>query len=258
MTLSEELSFARLCHEELSREKLREGIGLYEEKRLHSVLKRWLCDDFSAHEQKVAGRGEKKRRYIADVLTKDGEIFEIQTGKLYPLRDKIKFYMEQTDYRVTVVHPLTARKFVSWMDAETGEIVKRNRSPHKQTPLHALAQLKPFLPYLGSPRFSLLLPAIEADEYRLLDGWGKGGKRGSHRYELMPMALLEVYRFKSREELLTLFPAQTPAQFTAKEFLKLTHLRGYALYDALAVFEALGAIQKIGKQGRATLFARML
>ena len=258
MTLPENLSFARLCHEELSREKLREGIGLYEEKRLHSVLKRWLCDDFSCHEKKITGRGEKKRHFVADVLTADGEIFEIQTGKLYPLRDKIKFYMEQTDHRVTVVHPLTARKFVSWMDAQTGEIVKRNLSPHRQTPLHALAQLKPFLPYLGSPRFSLIFPAIEADEYRLLDGWGKGGKRGSHRYELMPLALLEVYRFASGAELLSLFPEQTPTEFTAKEFGKITRLRGYALYDALAVFEALGAVQKIGKQGRANLFARRI
>lgn len=257
MTLAEELSFARLCHEELSRVKVREGIGLLEEKRLHSVLKRWLYDDFTAHEQKVAGRGEKPRRIVADVLTPDGEIFEIQTGKLYPLHKKIAFYLEQTDYRVTVVHPLMAEKWISWMDPETGEITARNRSTLREGALHGIAQLKPFLPYLQNPRFSLCLPAIEADEYRLLDGWGNGGKRGSHRYELMPMRLLEVFRFSKREDYLATMP-ETPASFTAKEFGKLTRLRGYALYDALAVFEALDAIAKDGKRGRATLYKRLI
>ncbi len=257
MTLAEELSFERLCHEELSRKKTRDGIGLLEEKRLHSVLKRWLCDDFTAHEQKVAGRGEKKRKFVADVLTRDGRIFEIQTGKLYPLREKIAFYMEETDHPVTVVHPLVGEKHVCWLDPETGEMTARNKSPKKQTPLDALAQLKPFLPYLGSDRFSLLLPVIKAEEFRLLDGWGKAGKRGSHRYELLPTALIEVHRFTACADYLALLPADLPEHFTAKEFGKLTRLRGFALYDALAVFEGLGALQKDGHRNRATLYRKL-
>lgn len=257
MTLYEELSFARLCHEELSRVKVREGIGLLEEKRLHSVLKRWLYDDFTAHEQKVAGRGEKPRKIVADVLTPEGEIFEIQTGKLYPLHKKIAFYMEQTDYHVTMVHPLMAEKWISWMDPETGEITARNRSTLRESVLHGIGQLKPFIPYLCDPRFSVLFPAIEADEYRLLDGWGNGGKRGSHRYELMPMRLLEVFRLGTAADYLAAMP-DTPDLFTAKEFGKLSHLRSYALYDALAVFEALGAITKDGKRGRAALYKRLI
>ena len=254
MTLSEELSFARLCHEELLRVKVREGIGLYEEKRLHSVLKRWLCDDFAAHEQKVTGRGEKKRRFVADILTPDGQIYEIQTGKLYPLAKKIDFYMEETDHRVTVVHPLIARKYVSWMKPETGEVTARNRSPKSEKLLQGLAQLKPFLPYLGDPRFSVLFPAIEADEYRLLDGWANGGKRGSHRYELIPLSLMEATRLVAKEDYVALFPAGAPETFTAREFGKLAHLAGYDLYDALAVFEGLGVLEKVGLRGRAALY----
>ena len=258
MTLAEELSFTRLCHEELSREKVREGIGLYEEKRLHSVLKRWLYDDFSAHEQKVTGKGDKKRRFVADVLTPDGHIYEIQTGALYPLAKKIAFYIEQTDHTVTVVHPLMARKHVNWILPDSGELTARNLSPLHEGVLHALCELKPFLPYLGDPRFSLLLPAIEADEFRLQDGWGKGGKRGSHRYEIIPQRLLDVHRFASKTDYLAAFPADTPPQFTAKEFGKLAHLRGYDLYNLLAVFEGLGAIQKCGKRARATLWERLI
>lgn len=257
MTLAEELSFARLCHEELSRVKVREGIGLLEEKRLHSVCKRWISDDFSTHEQKITGEGEKKRRFVADVLMGDGQIFEIQTGKLYPLLKKMQFYMDETAHPVCILHPLLARKFVSWMDPDTGEIQKRSRSPKSEKPLHAIAQLRPFLPWLTDPRFSLILTEIEAEEFRLLDGWGREKRRGSHRFELIPTKLLEVYRFHEAADYLAYFPADAPATFTAKEFGKLTRLRGYALYDALAVFEGLGAIQKCGTRGRATLWGRV-
>lgn len=257
MRVSEELSFARLCHEELSRVKVREGIGLYEEKRLHSLLKRWLYDDFSAHEQKVTGRGEKSRKFVADVLTPAGEIFEIQTGSLFPLLKKIEFYLDSTDHPVTVVHPLIGKKWVSWMDPSTGEVLQRNRSPLREGALHGLALLKPFAAYLGHPRFSLLFPVIEADEYRLQDGWDRSGKRGSHRYELMPMALTDVLRFTSKEDYAATFPTEAPAHFTAKDFGRITHLRGYALYDLLAVFESLGVIEKDGKRGRAALYRRL-
>lgn len=255
MRTSEELSFARLCHEELSREKVREGIGLLEEKRLHSVLKRWICDDFATHEQKVPGRGEKSRKFVADVLTKDGEIFEIQTADLYPMKKKIEFYMNETDHKITVVHPLIAKKEILWLSPETGDLTPA-RSTLREGVLHGVAQLKPFLPYLCTPRLSLCFPAIEAQEYRLLDGWGKGGKRGSHRFELLPCALLAVYRLSTREDFLAVFP-EMPAEFTAKEFGKSTRLRGYALYDALAVFEGLGIIEKCGTRGRAALWRKV-
>ena len=250
------ITFAKLCHEELLREKERDGIGLYAEKRLHSVLKRWMYDDFTAHEQKVPERGGKISRFVADILTPEGEIIEIQTGELYPLARKIAFYMEHTDLRVTLVHPLIAEKQISWIHPETGELVSRSRSPKHDSVLSGIALLKPFAPYLGDPRFSLLFPFVELDEYRLLDGYGKAKKLRSHRYELIPLALSHAVRLSERADYLAYFPADLPPRFTAKSFGKSARLRGYALYDAIAVFEALGAITRVGKEGRSTVFER--
>jgi hypothetical protein len=220
------------------------------------VCKRWLSDDFATHEQRITGEGEKKRRFVADVCMPDGRIFEIQTGKLYPLLKKMQFYMQETAHPVCILHPLLARKYISWMQPDTGEIQKRSRSTKSEKPLHAIAQLKPFLPWLTDPRFSLILPEIEAEEFRLLDGWGNSGRRGSHRFELIPTKLLALHRFCGAADYLAHFPADAPTTFTAKEFGRLTHLRGYALYDALAVFEGLGAIRKSGTRGRATVWER--
>lgn len=250
------IAFARLLYEELSREKTRDGIGLYAEKRLHSVLKRWVCDDFAAHEQKVQGRGEKSSRFVADVLTPSGEIFEIQTGKLYPLRHKIEYYIKETDHTVTLVHPLAAVKYVSWLDPETGELVKRNKSPRPDTLLKGISELRHFLPYLESPRFSVLFPLLEIEEFRLLDGWSKNKKRGSHRYELLPLSLIDTCEIASGTDILAQFPADLPEEFLSKDFKKATRLGGYALYDALAVFEALGGIERCGKRGNAYVYRK--
>lgn len=258
MTGGSGITFAKLCHEELLREKERDGIGLYAEKRLHSVLKRWMYDDFTAHEQKVATRDGKTTRFVADILTPEGEIIEIQTGNMFPLGRKIAFYMEETDHAVTLVHPLIAQKHISWLDPASGELTERRRSPRHESVLEGIAGLKAFAPYLDCGRLTVLFPFVELEEYRLLDGCRSNPKKRSHRYELMPMALRSCEQLATRADYLAHFPAELPQEFTAKIFSKYTRLRGYALYDALAVYESLGAIARVGKQGRATLFERKM
>ena len=92
------------------------GIGTMAEKRMHKALKRYICPDESCHEVRIKPDGtastedrEKAESgrggYIADIY-KDGEIFEIQTAGFYPLKKKIEFYLKNTDFKVTVVHPL--------------------------------------------------------------------------------------------------------------------------------------------------------
>ena len=79
-----------------------QGIGIYKEKRLHKILKRTLCERESCYEIKVG-------RYIADICD-DGVITEIQCGPLSPLKAKLKYYLEETEYDVCIVHPLVAKR----------------------------------------------------------------------------------------------------------------------------------------------------
>ena len=139
------------------------------------------------------------------------------------------------------------------MQPDTGEIAKPTRSTLRETPLHAIAQLRPFLPYLTSGRLSLCLPAIEVEEYRLLDGWGKGGKRGSHRFELIPVKLFEVYRLSAREDYLAYLP-ELPAEFTAKEFAKLAKIPVSLAQTTLLLLTELHIVLRTGKQGNAYIY----
>ena len=75
----------------------REAIGTYMEKQMHVALKRYATTDESRYEVKIGP-------YIADVCEKD-RITEIQTGGFYPLREKIAYYLNETEYHVTILHP---------------------------------------------------------------------------------------------------------------------------------------------------------
>ena len=164
--------------------------------------------------------------------------------------------MNETDHRVTLVHPLARVKYISWLNPETGELVKRNKSPFSETPRNGIAELRPFLPFLEDPRFSVLFPLVELEEFRLLDGWGRGGKRGSHRYELIPLSLYDTCMVTCGADIMAYFPDGLPEEFVSKDFQKATRLAGYALYDTLAIYETLGAIERCGKRGNAYLYRK--
>ena len=98
--------FDRLCREAAmaARSNGEEGIGTLGEKRLHAVIKQYLCADHDLHEVGVRDTG-----FVADVRI-GNDIYEVQTGAFYPMKKKIAHYMEHTEYTVTVVHPISAKR----------------------------------------------------------------------------------------------------------------------------------------------------
>ena len=255
MTPAGKATFYRIAAEELSREKARESIGLLAEKRLHSVFKRWVTEDFACHEVRIRGENSSKRYAVADVCLPGGEIAEIQTGALYPLCKKMEFYLKETTRPVTLIHPVITEKHVSWISPEDGSVSARRKSPKRETVLNTAGQLKPFAAYFETGRFEVWLPLIRAEEYRLADGWGRGGKRGSHRFERIPTDLSEVVVLRGVRDLIPYLPPDLPARFTAKEFAaRAKPLGGFALYDLLALLCAGGVLQKTGKEGRSSVY----
>ena len=111
----EQKRFISLCAEDesaLPPESI--GLGTYNEKRIHRILKKFVCDDENCHEVKLG-------RYVADVL-ESNRITEIQTAGFTSLNAKIRFYLENTDYNVTVIHPMIAEKTIIRADKESGEL----------------------------------------------------------------------------------------------------------------------------------------
>lgn len=271
--LEAKLRFDRICSEEmLECKKVQNSIGTYKEKRLHIALKRFCCDDPLCYEVKVEpenkprdigekeeGAKHKRRRgsYIADIKC-DGHIYEIQTASLYPLKDKIAFYLQHTENYVTVVHPLASVKWVSWIDPESGSISKRHKSPKKEDVRAIARDLYSLAELLGHPRLEIVLPMIEVEEYRNLDGWGNSGKRGSTRYERFPLHLIDLVTLSSKQDYEDCFlPKSLPDRFTAAEYAKASGIRGIATYSALSALCTLGSLRKGEKVGKSYVYERV-
>lgn len=284
MTVADELHFDRVCRDVLLADRDRAGIGTLKEKKLHTMLKFFVCEDKSCHEIRLGlhrqsespglpeapaspglpgapgspaspesslpeGDG-RARGFVADVLCGD-DIFEIQTGSLYPLRDKIEFYLSRTEYNVTVIHPLAVKKRVTYLSPVDAHVVRRVNSPKHERAVDMVAELYSLLPFLGNPRLRIRALMLEVEEFRIQN---KRGRHGAIRYEKIPTRLLDILDFNAPADYLPHFPAMLPSEFTASEFGRAAGLRGMDVYSALKVFVAMGLAAPYGKRGRAATY----
>ena len=279
VTPAEALRFHAVASEIMTSPRFRVGkhespdgaphIGTLGEKRLHAAIKFYLCSDEDRHERPLsefapAGEGKKSRRMVADIVT-DGHIMEVQTGGFYPLKPKLSWYLENTSCRVTVVHPIAAEKYLSWIDPEDGHIISRRRAPRRGRVRDVAKELYWLSDFIGHPRFSLRLLLVEMEEYRLADGWGKDGKRGSNRYEIFPTALLGDVTLTTPADYAAYFlPAalSTPDRegnyppFTAAAYAKATGIRGRATYGVIHLLEKLELVEECPERvGRSRSYA---
>jgi hypothetical protein len=245
------LRFGRICDTFLrTPEQVRNvtgGIGTLGEKSLHAIIKSYLCEDTLCHEYTLP----ESSRMVADIF-KDNHIFEVQTGSLYPLRKKVGWYLANTDYAVTVVHPISAIRYLCWIDPKDGSISPRRRTSKKGSLMDLARELFWLSEYVGHPRFSIRVLFLETEEYRMKDGWGNDGKRGSHRKEQVPLSLLGDVTLSAPDDYAAfLFPKDSlPDPFTAAQFSKAIGIRGRATYGLLHLLERLGYVKTGEKIGR--------
>ena len=239
--------FLNICYIHNRARDGKEGIGTLNEKRIHLVLKDYFDEDRTHHEVKYLG-------YVADIKNEKG-IIEIQTGALNPLYKKLGVFLSES--RVTLVHPLISKKTVSWIDPSTGDISPRRNSPLHETAFDGLCELYNIRSHLSSPNLHIRFPLIEVDEYRMKDGWGRGGKRGSHRYDRIPIQLFDIVSIDSPEDYKNLF---IPPElfdvpfFTASDYREASDKGEKSAYYALTSLTAANVLEQCGKQGRKILY----
>lgn len=230
-------------------ERVIKDIGTYKEKRLHRILKRFYEPNEDLHEIPIGN-------YIADVL-RENEIVEIQTGSFYPMKDKIRYYLEETEYSVTIVRPLAHIKWCVWIDPSSGEVVSKRRSPKKTLPKDVLRDWYYLSEFVENKRLKIVFLLMEMEEYRTLDGWSKNRKKGSHRCELIPINIVDEQIFCDPLDYLVFLPENLQESFTAAEYMKASGIGSYSAYSALNILCSLGFIEKSQeKKGRSKLYFR--
>lgn len=222
----------------------RQGIGTLSERSLHAVLKYWMEPDEAFHEVKVNG-------LVADIF--DGRrVVEIQTRSLYSLGKKLERLLP--DYPVTVVVPVVRRKSLVWMDPETGEAAPPRKSPRVGGFADVFGELFRLDPFLGHPRLTMLFVEVDVEEYRIRDGWGNGGKRGSHRAERIPTAMGRRLEVNAPLDYASLLPEGLPDPFTTADLRKCGRLSAKKAGDAVRTLYRLGALERTGKKSNAYLY----
>lgn len=236
-------------------------IGTLREKRLHAVVKRYLCEDTSTHEiplqDLVSLDGAPQTKMVADVLV-GNMIYEVQTGSFYPLKKKLEWYLEHTDFRVTVVHPMAGIKYLSWIDPVSGQVAERNKLSRKGRVKDIAGELYWLSDFIGHPRFSLRLLLLEIEEYRILNGYGKEKKNRAEKYERFPVSLLgDVALCEPEDYAFYFLPADMDSSpFTAAEYSKASGIRGKAAYAMLHLMVRLGILEEGDKRGRSMTFLK--
>lgn len=241
-TLEEKLTQAL----DLARESLqnRDKIGTQSERMMHSTLKYFFEQDDEFHEVKVG-------RYFADIF-KDNHIYEVQTRQLGSLRKKLDFFLE--DYQVTVIHPIHHNKWLTWVDPETGNTSKRRKSPKTGNEYSAFRELYRIKAQLKHPNLRLKLVLIDVDEFRILNGWSKDRKKGSHRMESIPISIVDIVEINSPADYIKLIPANLPKEYTTKDYRKAAKITQSASCTALNILHHMNVTERVGKVGNAYLY----
>jgi len=236
-------------------------IGTLREKRLHAVVKRYLCEDISTHEiplqDLVSIDGAPQTKMVADVLV-GNMIYEVQTGSFYPLKKKLEWYLAHTDFHITIVHPMVGIKYLSWIDPASGQVAERNKLSRKGRVKDIAGELYWLSDFIGHPRFSLRLLLLEIEEYRILNGYGKEKKNRAEKYERFPVSLLgDVALCEPEDYAFYFLPHDMGATpFTAAEYSKASGIRGKAAYAMLHLMVQLGILKEGEKRGRSMTFLR--
>ena len=225
-----------------------QSIGVLKEKPLHATLKWWLDDNPDHHEITLpCGK-------VADIY--DGTtVTEVQTGSFTPLRKKLETVLEH--HPVIVVHPLVRKKYLTWINPETGETTAPRRSPRIGSFTDGGKELIYLLPLLSHPNLTVRLVLIDAEEQRVADGWGNGGKRGSHRAVLLPLSVEDTLDLRCAADYAALIPAALPASFTAAQFGKAAKMQGRNLNGTLKVLLDRGVLTREKKEGNVWTYVRV-
>lgn len=220
------------------------GIGTISEKTVHAIMKNYFEPDQDNHEVAIEG-------YVADIYNENG-IIEIQTRAFNKMRDKLAAFLNL--YPVTIVYPMPYTKWVSWIDNETGETTKRRKSPKKGSAYDAFYEMYKIKGFLKDPNLNIHLVLMDIEEYRLLNGWSYDKKRGSTRYDRIPLDIRDEVLLEQPEDYMQFIPYEIDEQFTSKEFAKAAKIDIAKARLSLNILYHVGVIKRVGKKGNSYIY----
>jgi len=214
---------------------------------LHVALQRFYAGDEGLVEVEMDG-------FYADAI-RDGVIYEIQTGSFTAIRDKLHRLADE--HPVVLVHPIERYKWIAKFDGETGEETSYRRSPKRAQLWEVFDELVYATRLLSRENITLELIVVAACENWLDDGNGSWRRKGQSIIGHELLAILERHRFEQPADLARLLPEGLPEQFTTNDIREAGRVRQRLAGRIAYTLREVGAIEYVGKDGRAYLYERV-
>jgi len=225
----------------------KKSIGTLREKTLHATLKHYFEPDETKHEIRMGA-------FIADIVT-DDNIIEIQTRAFDRLRKKLTEFLQIAP--VVIVYPIPKTKWLLWIDEQTGEVTKKRKSPRRGHICDAIFELYKIKSFLNHPNFHFCIIFVDTEEYRYLNGWSKDKKKGSTRYDRIPVEIAEEIWFNETADYLQFIPTELQQPFTSKDYKSAAKTNLQTAQTTLNILNHLEVVKRIGKQGNSYIYERV-
>jgi hypothetical protein len=216
------------------------------EKNLHTALKEWYASPDAQCEVPVDG-------YIIDVVRGD-LLIEVQTRNFSAI--KAKLYDLTARHPVCLAYPVAHVKWLVKLPHQEQRPAKRRKSPKRGQVHDVFYELVSFPALLAHPNMSLDVLLIEEEEVRRYDRRRAWRRRGWVTDERRLIRVVERRHFGTAADLASLLPLTLAEPFTTAELAReIGRPRRLAQRMAFCLHE-MGIVERVGKRGRAYLYAR--
>ena len=189
--------------------------------------------------------------YRIDAIDNKGRLIEIQCASLSAIRDKIPRLLES--HQVILVKPLAARKRITTLHRQGGEIVSSRYSPARQTLPYLFKELVHFGAF-PHPRLRLDVLLTEQEEIRVpptaRSSWRK-------KYSVAERSLVEIQQhiqLKSAADLWNALDIQISGEFTTADLAANSGMPVWLAQKAAFCFRRMDFFTVCGKQGNAITY----
>ena len=218
------------------------------ETTIHRQLKSLYAPDESDCEVQLDG-------FRIDAVEGD-KLIEIQCAGLSAIRDKIRKLVKS--HEVLVVKPLAARKLLVKRDRKRGKITSKRYSPKSEGVYDIFLELVHFVNVFPHPNLTMEILLTEQEEYRLPRlKKGRWSRKKFRVEDRKLVTITERHIIHDNTDLLALIPKNLAEPFDTAALAKSVDIPRWLAQKMAYCLRKTGAIQQVGKQGNAIMYARV-
>ena len=118
----------------------------------------------------------------------------------------------------------------------------------------AMFELYKIKAFLKNQNLKVTLLLIDMEEYKLLNGWSYDKKRGSVRYDRIPVGIRKIVELDCPQDYMQFVPEGLEKNFTSADFANAAHIDRQTAASVLAMLNYMEQVKRVGKTGNAYIY----